>query len=340
MKALVCTDVKTVQPKEIEIPDYKGKILIKVMYAGICGSDLTIFFGKHPRAKLPLILGHEFCGIVEDIGDGADTDLKKGDHVVVNPLVNCKKCRACLAGEFHVCRNLRLYGIDCAGGMAEYSAVGNEQIHMIPKNMPWDIAALVEPVAVALHGMRQLAPKYYGSVLVCGGGPMGIFIAQMLRHAGMAQVIISEVNPHRIARAEKMGFITINPKWTDITAKIMSLTDHEGVDVLVEASGNAFSASVMTALTAPKGKILILSVFKEPAAIDLRNINFNEQQLIGTRVYTSLDFSDAISYTDTHREELREVISHCFSLDEGEQAFQIAMDHQGDVMKVLFHCAK
>ena len=166
MKALVWTGKEIVQNEERNKPDFTGKVLIKVAYAGICGSDTGVYLGTHPRAKAPLIMGHEFSGTIEEIAAGVITDLSVGDRVVVNPLYYCGKCRACLNGNTHVCRSLRLYGTDTDGGMAEYAAIPENCLIRLPENMDLKLAAVVEPVAVVVHGLRMIRIGFLSNLFV------------------------------------------------------------------------------------------------------------------------------------------------------------------------------
>lgn len=321
--------------QERSLPDYTGKILIKNAFAGICGSDISVYLGKHPRAKTPLIMGHEFSGTVAAIGEGVKTDLKIGDPVVVNPLYYCGKCRACLAGNTHVCKSLRLYGTDSDGGMAEYVAIPEENILKLPSTISLKMAAVIEPVAVVVHGLRMINKPFYGSAAVTGLGPMGLLTALMLKDAGVSKLICVEANEQRAEYGRKLGLTVINPKETDSVPYILDHTAGEGVDILVEASGSPFVAKDMTEMAGVRAEILLLSVFKEPAAIDLRAINFKEQKLVGTRVYTKLDFKDAIEYVDKHTETVAAIISHTFPLKQGQNVFQEMISGHTNTMKVL-----
>lgn len=336
MKALVWTDKQKVEIEERDIPDYTGKILIKVAYAGICGSDISVYLGKHPRAKAPLIMGHEFSGTVEAIGAGVKTTLKKGDAVVVNPLYYCGKCRACLKGNTHVCRSLRLYGTDTDGGMTEYAAIPEECVYRLPDGISLKMAAVIEPVAVVVHGLRMIKKDFFASACVTGLGPMGLLTALMLKDAGVRQLFTVEANGRRAEYARKLGLEVINPAETDSVQYILERTDGEGVDVLVEASGSPAVAGTMTEMAGVRAEILLLSVFKELVAVDLRAVNFKEQTLIGTRVYTKLDFLDAIAYVSQNEEKIAAVVSHTFPLEEGQAVFQDITGGHTDMMKVLF----
>ena len=336
MKALVWKEKEKVEIETRKEPDYKGKILIKVAYAGICGSDIGVYLGTHPRAKAPLVMGHEFSGTIEAIGEGVKTNLKKGDRVVVNPLYYCGKCRACLNGNTHVCKSLRLYGTDTDGGMAEYAAMPEECLIKLPEQMNLKMAAVVEPVAVVVHGLRMLKGNYYATACVPGLGPMGLLTALMMRESGVSRLFTVEANEERADYARKLGFEVINPNETDVTDYILSKTEREGVDILVEASGSATVAKTMTDYVAVRGEILMLSVFKHPTEVDLRAVNFKEQSIIGTRVYTKMDFKDAVDYVNMHGKQIKSVVSHTFPLEKGQEVFQEIISGKTNMMKVLF----
>lgn len=335
MKALVWTGEKTLEMQERGVPEYNGKILIRVAYAGICGSDISVYLGKHPRAKAPLIMGHEFSGTVEAIGAGVKTSLKMGDAVVVNPLYFCGKCRACLQGNTHVCRSLRLYGTDTDGGMAEYAAVPEESVYRLPEGLPLSTAALVEPVAVVVHGLRMIKRDFYASACVTGLGPIGLLAALMLKDTGVRQLFAVEVNEERVDYAKRLGLEVINPAKEDCEKAILEQTGGEGVNVLIEASGSSAVAKIMTELAGVRAEILILSVFKEPQPLDLRALNFKEQSMIGTRVYTKLDFQDAVTYVMRHQDTVASIVSHIFPLREGGDVFRDLTSKRTNMMKVL-----
>ncbi|RGY97836.1 alcohol dehydrogenase catalytic domain-containing protein [Clostridium sp. AM58-1XD] len=336
MKALVWTEKEKVELQDREIPDYRGRILIRTAYAGICGSDIGVYLGTHPRAKAPLVMGHEFSGTVEAVGEGVQTNFAPGDRVVVNPLYYCGKCRACLSGNTHVCRSLRLYGTDTDGGMAEYAAVPDECLVRLPDQMSLKMAAVVEPVAVVVHGLRMIKNNFYSTACVTGLGPMGLLSALMIKETGVSRLFAVEANEQRAEYGRKLGIEVINPKDTDVAAYILEQTEGEGVDVLVEASGSAAVAQSMTDYVGVRGEILLLSVFKHPAALDLRTVNFREQTIVGTRVYTKLDFKDAAAYVSSHEKTVESVVSHTFPLERGQDVFQEMISGKTNMMKVLF----
>ncbi len=314
-----------------------GEGLVKVHYAGICGTDLSILVGKHPRAKPPLIFGHEFCGQIVEVNDPENqSNLVPGDKVVSFPLLSCLRCLACRSGNEHICRDLKLIGIDRNGGMAEYVAIPLNLLFKIEELDPV-VGALIEPVAVAVHSVRGSTIKIGDKVLVVGAGPIGFLISLLLRYSGIEGVIISEKNSFRRQKLSDLGFEVIDPQDTDLIQHVLGSTDGEGVDILFEVSGAAPAALQMTELVRPGGKIILVSVFKAVTAVDLRAINFKEISLQGTRVYTRLDYEKAIKLAASNKVPLQQIITHRLPLTEAAKGFGL-LKEQEEVIKVIIDC--
>jgi 2-desacetyl-2-hydroxyethyl bacteriochlorophyllide A dehydrogenase len=334
MKALVYQEPYKVTIEERPVPRVKGNALIKVSYAGICGSDLTIVRGKHPRAKAPLIMGHEFIGTVVEVADNPE-NIKPGDRVTMYPLLSCGKCYACRTGNWHVCKTLRLIGIDCDGAMAEYISVPPSMLVKVPDEIDDEIAALLEPLAVVVHGIHQSGFRMMDQVMISGGGPIGILTGIVLKEIGAAAVYISEINQFRLSVCQELGLQIIDIEKDDPVQYIKEHTNGEGVDLLIEASGVPVAAQQMTELVRCKGNICMLSNPAAPAQVDLRQISFKELSIIGTRVYTKEAFRQAVNYAPRIKESLRKVVTHQFKLAEGSKAFETINDQSQNTLKVL-----
>lgn len=332
MKAVVYLGKEEIVFKEVEKPKLNpGEVLIKVHSAGICGSDLGIYAGKHPRAKAPLIMGHEFTGeVVETLATGSD--IKVGDKVTVNPLISCGNCQPCQTGNAHVCKKLGLVGIDTDGGFAEYVKVDAAKVLKLPKDLPLDVACLVEPLAVCVHAVRKSSFKTGDIVAVLGGGPIGLLTAITARYAGASRVIISEVSESRRELAASLGFTVVDAS-QDPESEILSLTGGNGVDVVYEAAGVPSTAALATRLVKITGQIVIVGVFKEPAKIDLQAVNFREISLIGVRVYTPRDYEVALDML-IKDQGIGRVISHKLPLEQAREGIEL-MRGTGHSMKIL-----
>lgn len=291
MPAVVWTGDDTLELHQADTPQPPpGWALVEVAYTGICGTDLAIVHGKHPRARHGLILGHETSG---RIVRAAPTGPPVGTPVVVEPLISCGRCLACRKGDTHVCRNLGLYGIDAPGSLARYVALPPEVLHEVPAGVDLRLATLVEPLAVAVHAVALSGLRPGDTVAVAGAGPIGILTALAARHAGARRVIVSETSPARRALAEQLGLTVVPPQGT-LTATALELTDGEGADVTFDAAGHPAVAPDLTAATRVRGTVVIVAVHKGPAPVDLREVCFKELVVRGVRVYTTDDVLRAI----------------------------------------------
>src|SRR5665648_416676 len=207
MKAAVWAATDQVDVTDLPMPVVpEGWALVKVAYNGICGTDLAILHGKHPRATAPLIMGHEISGWVEQAGA---TGPPAGTLVTVEPLISCGECKACRNGHPHVCRRLGLYGIDAPGAMAQYVALPPEVLHEVPDGVDPRTATLAEPLAVAVHAVALSGMEPGDTVAVYGAGPIGVLTAMVARHEGAGTVVITEPSPWRRKVAEELGFTVV-----------------------------------------------------------------------------------------------------------------------------------
>jgi 2-desacetyl-2-hydroxyethyl bacteriochlorophyllide A dehydrogenase len=279
---------------------------------------MNIMAGTHPRAKAPLTVGHELSGHIVQIGTPSP-DWEVGEHVTVYPLISCGACYACTHGNPHVCRKLRLFGFDVDGGMAEFVKVPIESLVRLPKNMPAKIGALIEPLAVAVHGVARTSLEEVGMAVVLGAGPIGLLTALVAQARGASKVIVSDVSPSRLELAKSLGLHAVKAG-AELLTQVMTISHANGADVLFECAGHPSSAREMTSLVRSRGTIVNLGVFKEPVEVDMQAVNFKEIEILGSRVYTRKDFQDAIELA--MQLPLDRIVSHVFSLTEVALAFE------------------
>lgn len=308
----------------------EGEALIKIAFAGICGSDMFIYSGTHPRAKAPLVLGHEFSGEIAELPAGYKGDWHVGNHVTVNPLLFCGQCTPCLSGNNHVCKSLGLTGIDTDGGFAEFAKVPLDQLVRLPKGMNLEHGAIVEPVAVAVHAVRRSALKIGDSVLIIGGGPIGVLVALVARLAGAGKILVIEPNQFRRDLIAGLGFETL-PEADD--EKILGPTQGDGVDIVYEVAGVQAAIDAAIKYCKIRGQVVNVSVFKKAPAVNLLRVNFAELDIIGIRVYAREDFRTAVELVAKYP-EFAAVITHKFTLRDAQQGINL-MKKGGDNLKVL-----
>ncbi|MHB0859270.1 MAG: zinc-dependent alcohol dehydrogenase [Anaerolineae bacterium] len=336
MRAALWLGTEQVAFREVERPTPRpGEALIRVAYAGICGTDLMIYLGKHPRAKAPLVMSHEFVGaIVEADGDA----FAPGTPVAVNPLLTCGACYACRNGIPHVCARLGLVGIDRDGGFAEYVATPLHTVRPLPESLPLVQAALIEPLAVAVHALRASDLRVGDVTAILGAGPVGILTAQVARLAGARRVFVSEQSPRRLQIARDLGFEVIDVAQQNTVQTIMDATGGEGLPVVFETAGVQATIREAGQLGRPGGQILQVGMPKTPPLVDISGLSYRELRITPIRVYREEDFDQAIHIAATGRVDLVQPVTHVVSLRELAAAFEVA--HQAtDACKILVDSA-
>lgn len=337
MNAAIYSGVGNAEYVEMPVPEPKnGETLIKVESVGICGTDISIYSGKHPRAKAPLVMGHEVGGVVCKISGKSAAGVEIGTRVTFFPLISCGTCGTCLSGKTYVCDSLKLIGIDFDGGMAEYVSVPTESVIPVPADWNKNRAALMEPVAVAVHAVRRSSVKPGDRVLVLGAGIIGNLCAQMAKTSGATQVVIADLTQYRLNIAAKVGLTPININDGDIISRANELTGGAGFDVTMECSGSAAAQHTAIAATRVLGEIIVVGMPKEPPAVDLRMVAFKELSMIGTRVYEKIDFTRAIDLVEQERILVDTLVSHEFPLKKTKEALDL-MAHAGDSLKILLN---
>jgi 2-desacetyl-2-hydroxyethyl bacteriochlorophyllide A dehydrogenase len=316
----------------------QDQVLIEVAYAGICGSDLSIVAGKHPRARPPLVMGHEFCGTVAHTAQETQSDLRVGDRVTVYPLLSCGKCYVCKMGLPHVCRDLGLIGIDTDGAFAEYVLALEDAVIRIPDGLSDKEGALIEPLAVCIHAAHVSKMQVGDTVVVTGAGPIGLLMAMVARASGAAKVIVTEVAQSRIAIAQELGLSVLNADSENLVEQVLESTEGRGGDIVFEATGHPSVAPYLMELARIRGQIVQVGIFKQPVSIDLRTLNFREVSLIGSRVYTLEDFDRAIALAAGGQVDLKPMITTVLPLDEGADGFHIAANAAS--LKVIFEATQ
>ena len=314
-------------------PPGPGQVQIEVAYVGICGTDLHIKHGDMDgRVSIPAPIGHEMSGVVAAIGDGV-ASVRVGDQVTVMPLQWCGDCPACRAGNQHVCQNLVFVGIDSAGAMQQLWTVDEAIVVPLPPALPLKDGALVEPVAVAVHDVRRARVASGDSVLVVGGGPIGLLIALVSRARG-AEVLISEPNPFRRAVAERQGLRTVDPLSADVLELVDSWTEGAGVDVAFEVSGAPPGLLAATSSLRVRGRLVVVAIHSGPVPMDLFRVFWRELEIVGARVYERPDFEEAVLLLAEGSIPAGDLISAVEPLGRTEAAFD-ALEAGAEIVKVL-----
>jgi threonine 3-dehydrogenase len=329
MKALrKMQPAKGLQMDTVAVPAIgQTDVLVRVKTASICGTDLHIYGWdrwSQGRIKPPLTLGHEFCGVVERVGDEV-TAVKPGDFVSAEMHVNCGHCHQCRLGEAHICQNLRIIGIDQDGAFAEFVKIPAQNIWKLDPAIPEHYGAILDPLGNAVHTVLA-GPIAGQTVLVTGCGPIGLMSIAVAKACGSSTVFATETNEQRRAMARKMGAdIVLNPAAENAVAKILAETNGTGVDALLEMSGNPTAIQQGFKALRAGGRASLLGIPTENVPLDLVNdVIFKGatvQGIYGRRMYET--WVQMTALLKAGRLNLEPLFGERTSLDKFENAFTL-----------------
>lgn len=335
MKAAVCTQPERIEIKQVERPVPKaGQVLVQVKATGLCGSDVDGYLNRHPMIGYPIILGHEFSGVIAELGPGVE-GIKEGDEVVVEPFFTCKKCDACRKGKYNLCKNLLITGHQVNGSLAEYCLAEAGFIHSKPKNVPFSEAAICEPLSGALHAVERCNLHAADIVVVIGCGTIGSFALQHAKNKA-ARVLAADVKDSKVALAKKLGAAwAVNRRKTNLKDTVMELTGGVGADCVIEAVGLPETLAETTSLVRRGGTIMLIGWSgNKTDAFDLTSLTLDELTVLGTLGFC-WDFQRTLPLAEAGIVDLASIITHHMPLEDVEKG--IKMMHAGgeDVGKII-----
>ncbi|WP_333894571.1 galactitol-1-phosphate 5-dehydrogenase [Atlantibacter hermannii] len=293
MKALVYTCPLGVEIQERpypQLPEGGNQVVIRIAAAGICGSDMHAFHGHDPRRQPGLVLGHELSG---EIVESQSPRFKPGQRVTANPLITCGQCDYCREGRDNLCSDRHMIGMDWPGAFAEYLAIPASSVVALPDGLSLADAAITEPAATVVHALRLTqramhTPLAESSVLVIGGGAIGLLTVLVLRAWGCRQITLAETNPLRAGTARQYtGCACLNP--------IDNPVEASSYKVVIDAVGSAITRKLAIHSVKPGGVVMHIGLQDWDSEIDMRKITLGEIALLGTYTYTMEDFHLTLS---------------------------------------------
>lgn len=338
MKAAVLHGKKDLRYEEYPKPRIKeNEVLIRIHACGICGSDVPRV-NKGTAHFFPLILGHEFAGVVEEIGTEVTTVLV-GERVTAAPLLSCMKCKDCQKGDFGLCKEYAILGIWVNGTLAEYVSVPEKNIIKIDASVPFEVGALIEPASVALHGIRRLDFAAGDTVAILGCGTIGLFAVQWAKLLGAQKVVAFDLNDHKLQLAKELGADEIiNTAQPDFMQKAMQETNGRGFAYVYETAGSATTMKLCFDLVENKGKACIIGTQGNEvifSAAQFELLSKKEFTLTGARMsyeapFPGRDWTMTAHFLKTGQLIADErFIAHRFDLCDAAKAF--ALYEQGPV---------
>ncbi|MGE7760580.1 L-threonine 3-dehydrogenase [Peribacillus sp. NPDC097895] len=326
------------QMQVVDIPDIReDEVLIRVNMTSICGTDIHIFTWdkwSQGRVNPPYVFGHELAGEVVEIGASVN-NVSVGDYVSAETHIVCGACRQCLTGQFHICKNTSIIGLDTQGCFAEYVALPAKNLWINPIDMPPDIATIQEPMGNAVHSV--LAGDVLGkTVAIIGCGPIGLMAVAVAKAAGADKVIALDINDYRLQLAKKMGATHLIHSMKQNPLEITKgLTNTDGVDVVCEMSGNPAAIEQGFKMATNGGRISILSLPAQPVTLNItEDIVFKGltvQGITGRKMFST--WQQVSSLLGSGKVDVKPMITHRFSLSDFEKGFDLMI--KGQCGKVL-----
>lgn len=338
MRAAVVTQPGELKVMTVDVPAIgPDEVLIKVKATGICGTDLSIYTGKYSKEALPLIPGHEFSGTVAAVGENVK-GLEVGQPVTADINMSCENCFYCRRGRKLMCPEFRQLGIHINGAFAEYVKAPAKQVHKLPKGMPFEYGAFIEPLSCSIHAFKATDVAIGSSVAIIGAGTLGILHTQIAKLRGAAPIILISRNAKRNAIAQQMGAVdyVIDPTKVDPVAEVKRLTDGRGADYVIEAVGTAETYAQAFELVRPGGAIAAFGITEGDATVPVRTFDLvlKEQTVTGSCAGVGTDWADAIALLQYGRIKPDPLFSLKVPLEELEAVLKECMANR-DLMKIF-----
>jgi L-iditol 2-dehydrogenase len=339
MKALLLSQYSKLQitdlPAPVPAPD---EVLIRVAACGICGSDVHGYDGSSGRRIPPIVMGHEAAGKVASVGS-AVKGFAEGDRVTFDSTIFCGQCKHCLSGKINLCDNRQVLGVSCAeyrraGAFAEFVAVPSRVIHRLPASLPFSEAAMLEAVAVAIHGVSLAQVTPGNSALVIGAGTIGLLTLQALRAAGCDRVLIADVDPTRLKLAETLGAPIVLSTQSDIVAQVLQLTGGTGVDVVIECVGRNETIAASIDSVCKGGTVVLVGNISPEVTLPLQKVVVRQVRLQGSCA-SSGEYPKAIELMASQAIRVKPLITAIAPLHEGPQWFERLHSREPNLMKVV-----
>ena len=334
MKAAVIEERERIKIKELPAPDLRAhEVLIKVKACGVCGTDIHIYKGEFP-VKYPIVPGHEFSGIVEEVGEEVRS-VRPGDRVTVDPNISCGKCYYCRTGRANFCENWQALGVTLPGGYAEYVKAPEGNVYKVPEGLTFEEAAFAEPVSCVVHGLKRARVRLGDTVAIFGLGPIGLIHLQLVKKLGATLVVGIDLIEDKLRLGERLGADhVVDASREDVVEEVKKVTGGRGVDLAIEASGNLKAFQQALRCLDYGGRLLVFGVAPQSSVVQVApfEIYRREVSVLGSFInpYTTKCALDVIASGSVN---IKALISKVYRLEEVSAAFKSV--EEGRAVKVM-----
>lgn len=338
MRQQVMTAPGRIEFREIPIPEPDdNQVLLKVMTIGVCGSDIHVWHGKHPFTSYPVTQGHEVACEIVKLGGGV-RGLTVGQKATVQPQVVCGTCYPCRHGKYNLCDSLKVMGFQTTGLASEFFAVDAAKVTPLPDVMSWDEGAMIEPLAVAVHAVRQAGDVTGKTIVVLGAGPIGNLVAQTAKGLGAADVMITDVSDFRLDKAVECGVDrAVNTCTNDLGEEIAKRYGPDKADLIYDCAGTDTTMGEAIRFARKGSVIILVAVFSQTANVDLAVANDHELDIKSTMMYRNEDYIEAIRLAAEGKVALGPLVSGRFPFADYQKAYEYIDRNRETSMKIIIH---
>ena len=336
MRQAVMTSPGAIELREAAAPKPgEGKILLRIQRIGVCGSDVHVWHGTHPFTSYPVVQGHEYCGVVEDVGPGV-SGVERGSWATARPQRVCGTCGPCRRGDYNVCEELRVEGFQAPGCAQDRFVVPIDRFVPLPAALTPEEGAMIEPFAVGAHSTARAGELAGKNVVVLGAGMIGNVVAQFCRARGAARVLITDINAHRLEIARKCGIEHVSQAAEESLADASRrVFGHAGFQVALEAAGSEEAVNAAIDGLEKGGRLVILGVFGQPPRVNMAFVCEHEITVAGSMMYKHEDYLEAVDMIARRKVVTEPLVTRHFPLEEYEAAYRYIDEHGREAMKVM-----
>ncbi len=340
MKAMLLSQYKHLEVVDMPKPEVgENDLLVEVRACGICGSDIHGWDGSTGRRIPPLVMGHEAAGVVSQVGSAVD-QFKVGDRITFDSTVSCGKCPACRQGRINLCQNRQVLGVSCNefrrhGAFAQYVLVPQNICYHLPDELPFEHAALIEAVSIAVHAANRTPVRLGDTAVVVGSGMIGLLVIQAIRLAGAARVIAVDIDDNKLKIAQSLGADhVLNAKQVKVAEQVAALTGGRGADVGLEVVGA--TETIQTTIDSVKrgGAITLVGNLSPKIELPLQAVVTRELSIYGSCASNG-EYPECIEYLRRGAIRVEPLITATARLEEGPQWFEKLYAGMPGAMKVI-----
>ena len=337
MKGLVFVENNVLEWKDVpDVAPKAGEVKLKIMAAGICGSDIHGYKGISGRRQPPMVMGHEFSAVIAELGEGVE-GWQVGDRVTANPVNYCGECEFCKAGLEQFCPNKRQYG--CAhedGAFEEFLCVDQKCLFKLADSVSFAEGAAIEPLAVAVKAAGRAGDLQGKNVFIVGAGTIGLMVLTVVKALGCGKVVMSDTSDFRLGLAQKVGAdVIVNPKNEDVNQVVLDNTAGVGADVSFECVGVPATLNQALSVIRLKGKAIIMGQGVQMAEVNAMNMCVREPDILGSFMYNYQEFARAVDMMNSGMVDVKPIISVEAPMSEGAYYFDKLANDPGELIKVI-----